>query len=161
MPCTVSKNGLEIKTRTLIDTGANGYIFIDKRFAEKASQHLNVPIQDLPEARNIRSFEGKQGNPITQYIEMNLHIDGRKQNKQTMLIVQLGGHDLILGKTWAKEYNVLVDCKNQQLLWPDDSKPSKGWDRVVATHRRNLFPVVNVEHQADARHRDKLIEKDL
>ena len=65
MPCTVSKNGLGIKTRTLIDTGANGYIFIDKRFAEKASQHLNVPIQDLPEARNIQSFEGKQGNPIT------------------------------------------------------------------------------------------------
>src|SRR5260370_2425144 len=109
MPCTVSKNGLGIKTRTLIDTGANGYIFIDREYAEKASQHMNVPIQSMPEARNIRSFEGKKGNPITQYIEMNLHIDGRKQKKQTMLLVQLRGHDIILGKTWAQEHNVLVD----------------------------------------------------
>jgi exosome complex RNA-binding protein Rrp4 len=62
MPCIISKNGLRIKTRTLIDTGANGYIFIDCRLAEKAS-------------------------PITQYIEMNLHINGRKQSKQPMLLV--------------------------------------------------------------------------
>ena len=37
MPCTVSKNRLEIKTCILINIKVNGYIFIDKRFAEKAS----------------------------------------------------------------------------------------------------------------------------
>jgi hypothetical protein len=37
MPCIISKNRLEIKTRTLINTEANGYIFINRRLAEKAS----------------------------------------------------------------------------------------------------------------------------
>ena len=37
MPCIVSKNRLRIKTYTLINTKVNGYIFINKHFAEKAS----------------------------------------------------------------------------------------------------------------------------
>jgi predicted aspartyl protease len=87
MPCTISKNGLGIKTRTLIDTGANGYIFIDRRLAEKASQFLDVPIQTLLVSHDIRAFNGKKASLITQYIEMNLYMDGRKQSKQPMLLV--------------------------------------------------------------------------
>ena len=37
LPCTISQNRLGIKTRTLINTGANGFIFIDSRLVEKAS----------------------------------------------------------------------------------------------------------------------------
>jgi hypothetical protein len=37
MPYIISKNRLKIKTRTLINTKANGYIFINYRLAEKAS----------------------------------------------------------------------------------------------------------------------------
>jgi hypothetical protein len=33
----ISKNGLRIKTRTLINTEVNSYIFINYRLAEKAS----------------------------------------------------------------------------------------------------------------------------
>jgi hypothetical protein len=44
MLCIISKNRLGIKTCTLIDTEANGYIFIDYRLAEKASQFLDVLI---------------------------------------------------------------------------------------------------------------------
>jgi predicted aspartyl protease len=87
MPCTISKNRLRIKTRTLIDTRANGYIFIDRRLAEKASQFLDVPIQTLLVSHDIRAFNSKKASLITQYIEMNLHIDGRKQSKQPMLLV--------------------------------------------------------------------------
>jgi predicted aspartyl protease len=47
MPYTISKNGLGIKTRTLVDTGVNGYIFIDSRLAQKASQFLDAPIRTL------------------------------------------------------------------------------------------------------------------
>jgi predicted aspartyl protease len=87
MPCIISKNRLKIKTRTLINIGANGYIFIDRRLAEKASQFLNVPIQTLSMSYNIRAFNGKKASLITQYIKMNLYIDGRKQSKQPMLLV--------------------------------------------------------------------------
>jgi hypothetical protein len=87
MPCTISKNRLKIKTHTLINTEANGYIFIDYKLAEKASQFLDVLIQTLPVFYNIRAFNGKKASLITQYIKMNLHIDSRKQSKQPMLLV--------------------------------------------------------------------------
>jgi hypothetical protein len=37
MSCIISKNRLEIKTYTLINTKANSYIFINRKLAEKAS----------------------------------------------------------------------------------------------------------------------------
>jgi hypothetical protein len=97
MPCIISKNRLKIKTRTLINTEANGYIFIDYKLAEKASQFLNVLIQTLPVSYNIRAFNGKKASLITQYIKINLHINSCKQSKQLMLLVQLKSYDIILG----------------------------------------------------------------
>jgi hypothetical protein len=44
MFCIISKNGLRIKTRTLINIKANDYIFINYKLAEKASQFLNILI---------------------------------------------------------------------------------------------------------------------
>ncbi len=99
MPCTISKNGLGIKIRTLIDTGANGFIFIDQKLAKKASQFLDAPMQTLPVACKVKGFDGQRADPITQYLDLNLHIDGQKQTKLHILIVQLGGQDLILGRT--------------------------------------------------------------
>jgi hypothetical protein len=87
MLCTISKNKLRIKTRTLINTKANSYIFIDHKLAEKASQFLDVPIQTLPVSYNIRAFNSKKASLITQYIKINLYINGCKQSKQPILLV--------------------------------------------------------------------------
>jgi predicted aspartyl protease len=65
MLCIISKNRLKIKTHTLINTGANGYIFIDCKLAEKASQFLDVLIQTLSVSHNIRAFNGKKASLIT------------------------------------------------------------------------------------------------
>jgi hypothetical protein len=42
LPCTISNNGLGIKTTSLIDTGANGYTFIDLKFARTIQTFLGV-----------------------------------------------------------------------------------------------------------------------
>jgi hypothetical protein len=36
----------------------------------------------------------------------------RRQIKVLMLVVQLGGQDMILGRKWATETRVLINCKN-------------------------------------------------
>jgi hypothetical protein len=87
MSCIISKNRLKIKTYTLINTEANGYIFINCRLAEKASKFLNVPIQTLLISYNIKAFNSKKTSLITQYIKMNLYINSYKQSKQPMLLV--------------------------------------------------------------------------
>jgi hypothetical protein len=65
MPCIISKNRLEIKTCTLINTRANGYIFIDRRLTKKASQFLDILIQTLLVSHNIKVFNSKKASLIT------------------------------------------------------------------------------------------------
>jgi hypothetical protein len=65
MPCIISKNRLKIKTRTLINIRANGYIFINRKLAKKASQFLDVLIQTLLVSYDIRAFNSKKASLIT------------------------------------------------------------------------------------------------
>jgi hypothetical protein len=44
MSYIINKNRLKIKTCTLVNTRANGYIFINRKLAKKTSQFLNILI---------------------------------------------------------------------------------------------------------------------
>jgi hypothetical protein len=58
-------------------------------------------------------------------MELILLID-RRQIKVLMLVVRLGGQDMILGCKWAAKIGVLINCKNRQLIWPEDYLKFKG-----------------------------------
>jgi hypothetical protein len=64
MFCIINKNRLEIKTCTLINTGANSYIFINYKLAEKASQFLDILIQTLLVSYDIKAFNSKKASLI-------------------------------------------------------------------------------------------------
>ena len=161
LSCTVSNNGLGIKTSTLIDTGANGFVFIDTEFAKTVCKFLDVTRKRLPTPCRVQGFDGQVANSITEYLEANLIIDGRKQLKMPMLVVKLGGQDMILGRKWAADFDILIDCKNRKLIWPEDQPKAKDWSRVIITHKKNLAPELpNQACQEDADRRDRLLEKD-
>jgi hypothetical protein len=65
MSYIISKNKLRIKTYTLINTKANGYIFINYKLAKKASQFLDILIQTLLVFYNIKAFNNKKASLIT------------------------------------------------------------------------------------------------
>ena len=72
-----------------------------------------------------------------------------------MLVVRLGGYDLIIGRTWIDQFNILVDCRNQQLIWLDEPLELPSWSKIIATHKRVLLPsLVDQEYQRDADQRD-------
>jgi hypothetical protein len=94
---TISSNRLRIKTYTLINTRANGYAFINTEFAALATRFLNTKPQRLLILCNIRGFDSKIAQPITNYIKLTLLIN-KRQIKVLMLVVRLGGQDMILGR---------------------------------------------------------------
>jgi len=124
-PCTISSNRLRIKTRTLINTRANGYAFINTKFAALATRFLDTKTQRLLILCNIRGFNSKIAQLITNYMELTLLINGR-QIKVLILVIQLRGQDMILGRKWAAKTGVLIDCKNRQLIWLEDYPKDKG-----------------------------------
>ena len=85
-PCTISSNRLGIKTYTLINTRVNGYAFINTEFAALATRFLDTKTQRLPILCNIRGFNSKIAQLITDYIKLTLLID-RRQIKVLMLVV--------------------------------------------------------------------------
>jgi hypothetical protein len=50
----------------------------------------------------------------------------RRQIKVFMLVIRLGGQDIILSRKWAVEIRVLINCKNRQLIWLEDYFKDKG-----------------------------------
>ena len=88
--CTISSNRLGIKTCTLIDIRANGYAFIDTEFAALTTRFFNTKTQQLLILCNIRGFDSKIAQLITDYIKLTLLINGR-QIKVPILVIRLGG----------------------------------------------------------------------
>jgi hypothetical protein len=94
----VNSNQLRIKTSALIDTGANGFIFIDTEFAKLVCHYLDLTPKQLPVSCGVQGFNRRPIDLITSYIELNFYIDGRKQVQVPMLILKLGKHDIIAGR---------------------------------------------------------------
>jgi hypothetical protein len=123
MPCTISINGLGIKSSSLIDTGANSYTFIDTKLVKLAERFLGVEPQPLPLPYTICGFDGKPAESAKKYIEVLLLIDGRSINIP-MIILNLGDYNIILGRKWAVYIDVLVDCRRHRLIWPKNKPKS-------------------------------------
>lgn len=97
----------------LLDSGASGK-FIDQNYAKKIGAKqidLERPIQ----VYNVDGTQNKRGT-IRKYVELNLEIHERKQ-KCRLLVTGLGQQKIILGYTWLKKTNPLIDWKKGTLEW--------------------------------------------
>jgi hypothetical protein len=68
----------------------------------------------------VNGYDGKQAALITHAIVFTLIVDGRRQRNVPFLIVDLGKHDVILGRMWFAKHGVLLDCAKRQLRWLED-----------------------------------------
>jgi hypothetical protein len=98
IPCTLSHNGYSVKLKALADSGANGFVFIDTLYAINIAKFLNLKVQQLPRAINVKGYNGKVGNAITHILRLHLTVDGRRQYNLPLMILDLGSHDLILSR---------------------------------------------------------------
>ena len=99
-----NEEGIEI-VEGLLDSGASGE-FIDQDFA----RDLHAEKKDLKKPIQVYNVDGtlnKRGT-ITQYVELELEIHERKR-KHRLLVTGLGKQQIILGYTWLKEMNPLID----------------------------------------------------
>jgi len=115
----IVQNGYSVAINTLVDTGANGFVFLDAHLALLIARFFKTRTIPLKNPCAVRGYDGKSETPITHAMILNLIVDGRRQLHLPMLIVNLGRHDLILGRKWLATFEVLPDCRRNRLLWPD------------------------------------------
>ena len=75
IPCTLTYNGYGVQTSALVDSGANGFIFIDAQFAKDLSKFLNTQITPLEAPCPVKGYDGQPGRPATHMITLNLGVD--------------------------------------------------------------------------------------
>jgi len=77
MACTIVDNHNEIRSRALIDSGATGYAFIDKAFAEPH----NFPVFELKEPRPLTVINGRpvSSGAITHITKIGLSINNHHE----------------------------------------------------------------------------------
>ena len=115
LPIKISSDhgeGMEIASG-LLDSGASGK-FIDSQYAtdiHAEKKDLKKPIK----VYNVDRTLNKQGT-ITQYVELELEIHEQKKRHQ-LYITGLGNQQIILGFTWLKEMNPIIDWKEGTLEW--------------------------------------------
>jgi hypothetical protein len=73
----LARNGLFFRTHALIDSGANGFAFIDVSFLNYLSPFLKPMLKRLKTPLRVKSYNGLNGAEITYYILINLTVDGR------------------------------------------------------------------------------------
>ena len=162
--CTLSKNGYSVSTKALIDCGANGFIFIDTLCAADIAQYLGLKTRRLPQPAAVKGYDGKSENAITHFLLLHLTVDGRRFYNTPLLILDLGSHDLILGRKWLASFKILVDCHNHCLHWPSHLQPSHSVVREITVPRQGLLPqrtLRNYQEDADARDQAFEEEEDL
>jgi len=114
MACTIVDNHNEIRSHTLIDSGATGYAFIDKAFAKCN----NFPLFELKEPRPLTVIEGGpvSSGAITYITKIGLSINNHHEMIPAF-DTTLGGYHLTLGIPWLKQHDVKIDFASHSLTF--------------------------------------------
>lgn len=155
-----------IKTSAMLDCGATSQ-FMDYKFAKKHSFKFH---KIVPELLSLADGRPAEAGPITHEVRVQLRIDQHLEHL-VFRLTKLGNYDLILGKSWLRRHNPVVDweqdtvefrsrqCQKNCLPLEPEAQPTKssapvrkpehhiamvsavGFARAVRTKGAQLFAV--------------------
>ena len=116
--CSLGKIN-EIKTTSLLDTGAIDIAFIDLAMARHMCDVLKISFIQLAKPKPIKGFDGKPAPSITYAIYPTLTVQSHTKLLVLFLITKLGQHPLIFDKLWIRKHGVILDMSCDKLIfWP-------------------------------------------
>ncbi len=108
--CVLSSNEISYSLKSLIDTEAADYWFIDELIAQNVYDHLQIESLSLIKLKSIREFDDHYAKKlITHAIYLNLTVQDHTIDTASMLITRLDQHQMILEKTWMNKINLVID----------------------------------------------------
>ena len=156
-------NGLSFPMTTLADTGANGYLFMNTKKAIELARFHNIHTEQLKQPAKTKGFSGTEGPQITHTIKMHLIVGGRRFLNQPFLILNLGQHDVIIGRRWFEQHDVWLDVRNRRLVWPHERtlKEELEAEQPKLLPKQILQrPRPQPEHQKDVERRDRKMNRE-
>ncbi len=114
--CVLSSNEISYSLKSLIDTEAADYSFIDELIAQNVCDHLQIESLPLIKLKSIREFDDHYAKKlITHAIYSNLTVQDHMKRFISMLITWLSQHQMILEKTWMNKIEMTIDMSDDRL----------------------------------------------
>jgi len=118
--CVLSSNEISYSLKSLIDTEAADYSFIDELIAQNVYDYLQIESLSLIKFKSIREFNDHYAKKlITHAIYLNLTVQDHMKRFVFMLITQLNQHQMILEKTWMNKIEITIDIRNDCFQFSD------------------------------------------
>jgi hypothetical protein len=117
-PYIISFNRFAISIYSLVNTGANGFVFINRRFAQLLYSKFGWKIKKLPfPSQPVKGYNSKQGACITSFLRIHLTLNRYKIYNVPFLVLPLGSHDIIIGKSFIKYFEISPNVAKRTLYW--------------------------------------------
>jgi len=114
--CVLSSNEISYSLKSLIDTEAADYSFIDELIAQNVCDYLQIESLSLIKLKSIRKFDDHYAKKlITHAIYSDLTVQDHTIDTTSMLITWLNQHQMILEKTWMNKINLVIDMQINSL----------------------------------------------
>ncbi|KAK4183177.1 hypothetical protein QBC35DRAFT_354528, partial [Podospora australis] len=106
-------------TDGLVDTGANGDVFVSVTHAKRLLRMVSdIDRLESFKARAVGGFDGKPSQIIDVALKGDMTIQGRTFKDQPLLVIS-SKHDIIIGRQFFERHDILVDCFRRRLLFPE------------------------------------------
>ena len=111
-----SSNGKKVAIEALIDTGAQGALFVDEIVAQQICDELGIAPVELAHPKYIRGYSGGEMDKITHAIYPRMRLGGHFQTLAPLMITRMT-HPVIIGKTWMRLHGVQLNMGTGKLTF--------------------------------------------
>ncbi len=132
--CVLSSNEISYSLKSLIDTEAADYSFINELIAQNVCDHLQIKSLSLIKLKSIREFNDHYAKRlITHAIYLNLIVQDHMKRFVFMLIIRLDQHQMILEKTWMNKIEMTIDMRDNRLQFSSFKAHIKAFIKAHST----------------------------
>ena len=103
--------------RFFIDIDAFNYAFIHFNLIDQICDHLNLESISFSKLKRLCDYDDIISFTVTHVIYFNIRIKKYKQFIVSMFIANLEDHEIILNKSWMNQCDLLLNIKNDNLIF--------------------------------------------
>lgn len=155
----MASNVLSVSTKhALVDTGASAYVIVSRTFAARLEKLLQLDVNDHLDPGHVTGFDRKNTQAITKALCGILIVQQHTHLNEWMLVLDTP-HDLILGRKWLSQWDILPDCRRRRLLYPENSLVDPAYWKTIEMDTAGDLPS-SPEFEKDVREREIAMERE-
>ena len=118
--CTLVFDKYEHNLQALMNTDVTEYAFIDEKIAQLVCETLQITSVMLSRSKLVNEFDDRETKFITHVIYSTLIVQNHSEITTLMFIIKIEAHPLILNKPWMNAHEVILNMKNDKIIFKLD-----------------------------------------